>query len=91
MSLQEKLEDLKRRNLEAELGGGTDRIAKQHEAGKMTARERIDYLFDRGTFVEVDKFVTHQCYNFGMEEKKIPGDGVVTGYGYINGKLVYEK
>jgi propionyl-CoA carboxylase beta chain len=89
MSIQEKLEELRRRNREAELGGGPDRIAKQHEAGKMTARERIDYLFDKGSFVEVDKFVTHQCYNFGMENKKIPGDGVVTGYGYVNGRLVF--
>lgn len=89
MSIQEKLEVLRRKNQEAELGGGPDRIAKQHKSGKMTARERVDYLLDSGTFVEVDKLATHQCYNFGMEKNKILGDGVVTGYGYINGRLTF--
>ncbi len=89
MSIEEKIEEIRRRNREAEMGGGQDRIDKQHEGGKMTARERIDYFMDKGTFVEVDKLVTHQCYNFGMENKKIPGDGVVTGYGYVNGRLVF--
>ena len=67
----------------AALGGGVVRIDKQHEAGRMTARERIDMLLDKGTFVELDKFVTHRCTNFGMEKNKIPGDGVVSGYGKI--------
>ena len=70
-------------------GGGADKIAKQHEAGKLTARERLDFLLDPGSFVELDMFVTHQSRNFGMESKKIEGDGVVTGYGRINGRTVY--
>ncbi len=88
MGLQETLEELKRRHSEAEVGGGTARIAKQHEAGKLTARERIDLLLDPGTFVELDKFKTHRCADFGMGEKTIAGDGVVTGYGKINGRHV---
>ncbi len=89
MSLQEKFELLARMNREAEAGGGEERVAKHHAQGKLTARERLDLLFDPGTFVEVDKFVTHQCTNFGMEKTKIPGDGVVTGYGKVDGRLVY--
>ncbi len=89
MDIEEKIRELERRNREAELGGGEDRIAKQHAKGKMTARERIDYLLDKGSFQEIDKFVVHQCYDFGMEKKKIPGDGVVTGYGTIDGRLVF--
>ena len=73
----------------AALGGGVVRIDKQHEAGRMTARERIDMLLDKGTFVELDKFVTHRCTNFGMEKNKIPGDGVVSGYGKIEGRQVF--
>ena len=73
----------------AVLGGGVVRIDKQHEAGRMTARERIDMLLDKGTFVELDKFVTHRCTNFGMEKNKIPGDGVVSGYGKIEGRQVF--
>lgn len=82
-------ETLNKKNAEAELGGGEARIAAQHKAGKLTARERIDFLLDPGSFVELDKFVTHRCSDFGMEEKKILGDGVVTGYGHIEGRLVY--
>jgi propionyl-CoA carboxylase beta chain len=89
MGLIENLEELERRNQAAELGGGEERIAKQHEAGKMTARERIDVLLDRGSFVELDKFKTHRCADFDMDNKKIPGDGVVTGYGTIDGRVVY--
>ncbi len=74
---------------QAELGGGEARIKRQHEAGKMTARERIDYFLDPGTFVEMDKLVMHQCHDFGMEKKRIPGDGVVTGYGRVDGRLVF--
>lgn len=81
-----RLEDLDRA---AELGGGQARIDRQHEVGKLTARERIELLLDDETFTELDKFVTHQCTDFGMEKKKIPGDGVVTGYGKVDGRLVY--
>jgi len=70
-------------------GGGARRIKKQHDAGKLTARERIDLLFDPGTFVETDRLVQHRCTNFGMEDKKIPGDGVVTGYGKVDGRQVF--
>jgi propionyl-CoA carboxylase beta chain len=80
------LEDLERR---AELGGGEARLRRQHEAGKLTARERIELLFDSGTFDETDKLVTHRCRDFGMDEQLIPGDGVVTGSGRIDGRLVY--
>ncbi len=70
-------------------GGGDERIAKQHAAGKLTARERVEVLLDAGTFVELDKFVTHRCADFGMEQQKILGDGVVTGYGTVNGRQVF--
>src|SRR5262249_14158359 len=73
----------------AELGGGADRIERQHAAGKLTARERIDLLLDPGSFVEMDKFVTHRSHAFGMETQKILGDGVVVGYGNVDGRLVY--
>ena len=81
-------EILKERERLAELGGGEARIQKHHESGKLTARERIDLLLDAGTFVELDKFVTHRCTDFGMESQKFYGDGVVTGYGTINGRKV---
>lgn len=73
----------------AELGGGEERIVRQHQAGKLTARERISFLVDPGSFVEMDKYVTHRCYDFGMEKQRIPGDGVVTGFGRIDGRLVF--
>ncbi|MFN0063599.1 MAG: acyl-CoA carboxylase subunit beta [Myxococcaceae bacterium] len=73
----------------AELGGGTERIAKQHEANKMTARERLALLLDPGSFTELDKFVTHRATDFGMADKKVPGDGVVTGYGNVDGRQVF--
>ncbi|TNE91996.1 MAG: methylmalonyl-CoA carboxyltransferase [Deltaproteobacteria bacterium] len=73
----------------AELGGGEARIKRQHDNGKLTARERIDALLDADSFVELDKFVQHQCRDFGMEKQRYPGDGVVTGYGRIDGRLVY--
>jgi propionyl-CoA carboxylase beta chain len=82
----EKLQELGRR---AELGGGEDRLRKQHEQGKLTARERVERLFDPGTFEEVDKLVTHRCTDFGMGDQVIPGDGVVTGYGRVDGRVVY--
>jgi len=89
MDIEEKIAELEKRNHEAELGGGEKRIEAQHAKGKMTARERIDYLLDEGSFQEIDKFVVHRCYDFGMEKKKFPGDGVVTGYGTVDGKLVF--
>ncbi|MFM2153222.1 MAG: hypothetical protein RL199_1657 [Pseudomonadota bacterium] len=76
-------------NREAELGGGQSRIDKQHKDGKLTARERIDLLLDPGTFIELDKLKTHRCDDFGMSAKKIPGDGVVTGYGTVDGRQVF--
>jgi propionyl-CoA carboxylase beta chain len=89
MGVKENLEELARRSAEAERGGGEERIRKQHEAGKLTARERVEALLDPGTFVEVDKFKTHRCTDFGMQERKILGDGVITGYGKIDSRLVY--
>src|SRR5438128_6047621 len=80
------LADLERR---AELGGGEARLRKQHDAGKLTARERIDLLFDPGTFEEVDKLVTHRCRDFGMANQIVPGDGVVAGHGLIDGRQVF--
>jgi propionyl-CoA carboxylase beta chain len=82
----DKLED---RRAEARLGGGARRIAAQHAKGKLTARERVEALLDEGSFEEFDLFVTHRCIDFGMEETKYPGDGVVTGWGTINGRQVY--
>ena len=82
----QKLQELDRR---AELGGGEERLRKQHEQGKLTARERIERLFDPGTFEELDKLVTHRCTDFGMDQVVIPGDGVVTGHGRVNGRVVY--
>jgi propionyl-CoA carboxylase beta chain len=76
-------------NAEAEKGGGDARIAKQHEAGKLTARERLDLFLDPGSFVELDKFKTHRCADFGMEQQKVLGDGVVTGYGRVGGRQVF--
>ncbi|WP_432663071.1 carboxyl transferase domain-containing protein [Wukongibacter baidiensis] len=84
-----KLEDLRKRRQKVMEGGGEKRIAKQHEKGKLTARERIGLLFDEGSFVELDAFVTHRCTNFGMEKLEAPGEGVVTGYGKVDGRLVY--
>jgi propionyl-CoA carboxylase beta chain len=89
MNIEEKIKELERRNLEADLGGGQARIDQQHAKGKMTARERIDYLLDKDSFQELDKFVVHRCHDFGMGKKKIPGDGVVTGYGLINNRKVF--
>lgn len=83
------LERLQERNEAALLGGGIARIERQHKTGKFTARERIDLLIDPGTFVELDRLKTHRCVDFGMEENKIPGDGVVTGYGKVEGRLIY--
>lgn len=89
MSRQENRQELLDRIRKAEAGGGEERIQKQHAEGKLTARERLDRLLDQGSFVEVDKFVTHHCTYFGMEKRKFPGDGVVTGYGKIEGRPVF--
>src|SRR3989454_982781 len=89
MTMREKLELLQQKRAAAELGGGAERIAAQHEKGKMTARERLDVLLDAGTFVELDRFVTHRSTDFGLADEKYLGDGVVTGYGRIDGRLVY--
>ena len=87
--MQEMLELLERRREAARLGGGQRRVEAQHAKGKLTARERIDVLLDPGSFEEYDMFVEHRSIDFGMENQKIPGDGVVTGHGTINGRLVY--
>jgi len=89
MSSERKLLELKEKIEKAKLGGGEKRIDKQHSRGKLTARERIDLLLDENSFEEIDMFKTHECSDFGMESKKIPGDGVVTGYGSIDGRLVF--
>src|SRR5436189_1180207 len=89
MTMQEKLELLRQKRAEAEQGGGAERVQAQHEKGKMTARERLDVLLDPGTFVELDRFVTHRSSDFGLADEKYLGDGVVTGYGRIEGRLVY--
>src|SRR5690242_3847336 len=89
MSLHERFEELRRRNEAAELAGGPDRIARQHNAGKKTARERLELLLDKGSFAEMDRLVVHQSHDFGMEEQRIPGDGVVTGSGRIHGRPVF--
>ncbi|HCH46112.1 carboxyl transferase domain-containing protein, partial [uncultured Algoriphagus sp.] len=86
---QEKIDLLKKKNEEALLGGGEARIAAQHKKGKLTARERIDLLLDEGSFQEVDKFVMHRAKDFGLDKEHYLGDGVVTGYGEIHGRLVY--
>src|SRR5436190_9727468 len=86
LSPREKLAAL---DAQAELGGGPERIEKQHQDGKLTARERIDLLLDTGSFIELDKFKVHRCDDFGMEDKKILGDGVVTGYGTVDGRQIF--
>lgn len=87
-TIQEKLKELKLKNESAFKGGGEDRLAKHKQGGRLTARERIDVLMDPGSFVETDRFVTHRSTNFGMGDKVIPGDGIITGYGKVNGRMV---
>ena len=87
--MQHIIEELEKRRARARLGGGQKRIDAQHAKGKLTARERIDLLLDEGSFEEFDMFVEHRAIEFGMEKNKIPGDGVVTGWGAINGRQVY--
>ena len=88
-TVKEKLEDLKRREEKAKQMGGEAQIEAQHKKGKLTARERIDLLFDEGTFREIDMFVRHRCSNFGMEKVDIASDGVVTGHGLVDGRVVF--
>lgn len=89
MPRKEVLEELEKRNTLAEAGGGAARIEKRHARGLLTARERVELLFDAGSFVEVDRFKTHRCVDFGMQEQKLPGDGVITGYGTVEGRTVF--
>jgi propionyl-CoA carboxylase beta chain len=89
MSLQERFDELRRRQAQAELAGGDERVRRQHKAGKRTARERLELLLDPGSFLELDKFVVHQSHDFGMAEQRIPGDGVVTGSGRIHGRPAF--
>nr|WP_199268480.1 acyl-CoA carboxylase subunit beta [Halomarina oriensis] len=89
MTMEERIEELRERKARAELGGGEDRIESQHDKGKMTARERIDYFLDDGTFRELDQLRTHRAKKFGMEDRQIPGDGIVTGYGEVDGRTTF--
>lgn len=84
-----RLEEVRRRHASAEVGGGKERQERQHREGKLSARERIDLLLDDGTFEELDKLVRHRCRDFGMEGQVVDGDGFVTGFGYIHGRLTY--
>jgi acetyl-CoA carboxylase carboxyltransferase component len=89
MAHEDKIKELMDKRSQAQLGGGQKRIDSQHKKGKLTARERIDLLLDEGSFEEFDMFVTHNCHDFGLEKERYMGDGVVTGYGTIDGRLVY--
>src|SRR5688572_20878801 len=84
-----KLEQLQERSRQAEAGGGPERIEKQHATGKLTARERIEFLLDEGSFEEFDKLVVHRSRDFGLDQQLYPGDGVVTGYGLVDGRKVF--
>lgn len=89
MSTKEKIEKMLKKSEVILAAGGEKRVAKQHESGKLTARERIALLLDEGSFVELDRFVRHRCTNFGQDKKELPGEGVTTGYGTVDGRLVY--
>ena len=89
MGIEERLEEVRRQREAARAGGGAEKVERQHRAGKLTARERLELLLDKGSFVETDMLVTHRARDFGMEKQLIPGDGVVTGSGQIDGRLVY--
>ena len=86
---EDRLQDLRKRKTQAQMGGGQGRIDAQHNKGKMTARERLEAFLDEGTFQEIDALVEHRCNDFGMDKNVIPGDGVVCGYGTIEGRTVY--
>src|SRR5271154_2289577 len=83
------IRELGEKRARARAGGGVKRVQAQHAKGKLTARERIELLLDPGTFEEWDMFVEHRCNDFGMDQQRVPGDGVVTGYGTINGRMVF--
>ena len=87
--MRDKLDLLEQRRAESELGGGAERLEAQHAKGKLSARERLDVLLDEGSFTELDRFVTHRSHDFGLEKERPYGDGVVTGFGRIDGRLVY--
>ena len=89
MSLEERFAELRQRNEAADLAGGRERIARQHKAGKKTARERLELLLDKGSFAEMDRLVVHQSHEFGMDAQRVPGDGVITGSGRIHGRPVF--
>ncbi len=89
MNREEQFKYLEKLQRESKKGGGDKRIAAQHDKGKLTARERIDLLVDEGTFVEIDALVRHRSKDFGLEKQRFLGDGVITGYGYVNERLVY--
>src|SRR5213080_5069275 len=89
MDLEQKIQELKRRDQLAQEGGSKERRERQHKEGKMSARERIEFLLDEGTFEETDRFVTHRTNEFGLSEQKYYGDGFITGYGRIDGRLVF--
>ncbi len=89
MSMREKLDELNKLRAQSEMGGGEDRVKTQHEQGKLSARERLDLLLDEGSFVELDRFVVHRTTDFGLANRRILGDGVVTGYGTLHGRLTY--
>ena len=89
LTSQDRLQRLLELNRAAELGGGRQRLERQKADGKLTARERVELLLDKDSFEEIDKFVTHRCLDFGMQDQQYPGDGVIAGYGRIDGRLVY--
>jgi len=89
VSMLEKLRELEERSRRAEEGGGAERLARQHERGKLSARERLDLLMDPGSFTELDRFVEHRCHDFGLENQRVPGDGVVIGFGKVDDRLIY--
>ncbi len=89
MSMRDKLDELNELRAASEVGGGQDKLEAQHARGKLSARERLDLLLDEGSFVEMDRFVTHRATDFGLADKKILGDVVVTGYGTVHGRLTY--
>ncbi len=89
MTMRERLDELESLRRQSEQGGGAARLEAQHARGKLSARERLDLLLDEGSFVELDRFVTHRSTAFGLEKQKYLGDGVVTGWGTIHGRLVY--
>ena len=89
MTAEDRIVSLRKLKDQAKLGGGARRIEQQHAKGKLTARERLERLLDDHSFEEIDAFVTHRATDFGLDRRRVPGDGVVTGYGTIDGRLVY--